>query len=251
MTGPQSARYRARAALTDQVLGIARRRLAEEGVAGLSVRSVARELGMVSSAVYRYVPSRDALLAMVAAEVYDVLGDLAERADRAVAAAGGDAGARWLAVARSVRTWALRHPHEYELIFGLLPVGSPGAPTGEPQIRAVRLWRVVLAVMEAAVTSGALIPSGHRLTVEGVLDVRVQPLFGETRRPPFEDAPIRSMALMSGLIGAISVELQGDYARFAHDLDALFDLVIAAVADGAGLRLPVGPPDPTGSDQAE
>ena len=122
------------------------------------------------------------------------------------------------------------------MIFGLLPVESPGAPTGEPQIRAVRLWRVVLAVMEAAVTSGALIPSRHRLAVEGVLDVRVQPLFGETRRPPFEDAPIRSMALMSGLIGAMRMPAAP---------------ATAALADGAGLRLPVGPPDPTGSDQAE
>jgi AcrR family transcriptional regulator len=242
--GPLSARDRARQALTGQVLDIARRQLAANGVSGLSVRSVARELGMVSSAVYRYVPSREALLTMVAAEAHDAVGELAERADRAAAAAGGDAGARWLAVARAVRTWALTHPHEFELIFGTLPVDPPN----RAEIRAVRLWRVVLAVMEAAVISGLLIPSRHRLAVQGVLDPRLQPLFGDTRRPPFEDAPIRSIALMSGLIGAIAVELHGHYARFSQDLDALFDVVIAAVADGAGLRLPVGRTDRVGSE---
>ena len=74
-------------------------------------------------------------------------------------------------------------------------------------------------------------------------------MFGEAQRPPFEDAPIRSLALMSGLIGAISVELHGQYGRFAHNLDALFDLVISAVADGAGLHLPMGSSEPVGSDQ--
>ena len=246
MTGPQSARDRARQTLTDQVLGIARRQLAVDGVSGLSVRSVAREMGMVSSAVYRYVPNRDTLLAMVAATVHDAVGETAERADRAAAAAGGDAGARWLAVSRAVRTWAQNHPHEFELIFGTLPVARQDQDPSE--VRAVRLWRVVLAVMEAAVIAGVLIPSRHRLAVDGVLDPRLQPLFGEAGRPPFEDAPVRSIALMSGLIGAITVELHGHHARFAHDVDALFDLVIAAVADGAGLRLPVGPPEPLGSD---
>ena len=244
MTGPPSARDRARQVLTAQVLGIARRQLAVDGVSGLSVRSVARELGMVSSAVYRYVPSRDALLVMVAREAYDAVGERAERADRAAAAAGGDAGVRWLAVARAVRTWALGHPHEFGLIFGTVPVEPPDPA----EVRAVRLWRVVLAVMEAAVTSGALVPSRHRLAVAGVLDPRLRPLFGEAQRPPFEDAPIRSIALMSGLIGAISVELHGHYARFSHDLDALFDLVVAAVADGAGLRLPVVATDPPAFD---
>jgi AcrR family transcriptional regulator len=57
-----TARARARAELTDGIKATARRHLAEVGAPSLSLRAVARELGMVSSAVYRYYPSRDDLL---------------------------------------------------------------------------------------------------------------------------------------------------------------------------------------------
>jgi AcrR family transcriptional regulator len=53
---PATARARARAELTREIAATARRHVAEFGAAGLSLRAVARELGMSSSAVYRYTP---------------------------------------------------------------------------------------------------------------------------------------------------------------------------------------------------
>ena len=57
---------------------------AERGAAGLSLRAVARDLGMASSAIYRYFPSRDALLTALIIESYDALGDACEQAHAAV-----------------------------------------------------------------------------------------------------------------------------------------------------------------------
>ena len=53
---PRTARQRARAELTREITEEARRQLAATGANGLSLRAVARELGMVSSALYRYLP---------------------------------------------------------------------------------------------------------------------------------------------------------------------------------------------------
>src|SRR4051812_49942227 len=81
------ARARARAELTEEIKAVARRHLADQGSAALSLRAVAREVGMVSSAVYRYFPSRDELLTALIVEAYDAVGAAAEAAHDATAGA--------------------------------------------------------------------------------------------------------------------------------------------------------------------
>ena len=78
----RTARERARAELTREIKQEARRQLAAHGAEGLSLRAVARELGMVSSALYRYFPSRDELLTALIIDAYDALGEAAEAAER-------------------------------------------------------------------------------------------------------------------------------------------------------------------------
>ena len=68
--------------VTARILKIGLRHLAEHGAAALSLRAVTRELGMVSSAVYRYVANRDELLTLLLVEAYT---DLADAVDAAVA----------------------------------------------------------------------------------------------------------------------------------------------------------------------
>ena len=118
-----TARARARAELTDEIKREARRQLAEHG-ADLSLRAVARELGMASSAVYRYFPSRDDLLTALIVDAYDALGETAEQA---LARAEGGVTERWLALSTSIRAWAVEHPHDYALLYGS-PVPGYRAP---------------------------------------------------------------------------------------------------------------------------
>src|SRR5438132_1796502 len=113
---PRTARDRARAELTEEIKAVARRHLAEEGSAALSLRAVAREVGMVSSAVYRYFPSRDDLLTALIIDAYDAVGEHAEAAERASRNRG--IAVRWLTVCEAIRAWALANPHEYALIYG-------------------------------------------------------------------------------------------------------------------------------------
>ena len=98
---PRTARARARADITREIVQCARRHLDSEGAAGLSLRAVARELGMVSSAVYRYVPSRDALLTMLLLEGYAGLGATAEAAEGR--ARRSDLDGRFLRTCRATR----------------------------------------------------------------------------------------------------------------------------------------------------
>ena len=87
-----SIRARVRAEMTDEIKAVARRHLATDG-ADLSLRAVARDMGMVSSAIYRYFPSRDDLLTALIIEAYNALGDAVEAAD--AAADRADLRGRW------------------------------------------------------------------------------------------------------------------------------------------------------------
>ncbi|HEY5170592.1 MAG TPA: TetR/AcrR family transcriptional regulator, partial [Acidimicrobiia bacterium] len=121
----RTARDRARRELTEEIKAVARRHLADQGSAALSLRAVAREVGMVSSAVYRYFPSRDDLLTALIVDAYDAVGECAEAAEHAARNRG--VVARWSNLCEAVRAWALANAHEYALIYGS-PVPGYAAP---------------------------------------------------------------------------------------------------------------------------
>src|SRR6266516_5729543 len=120
-----SIRARVRAEMTDEIKAVARKHLAADG-ANLSLRAVARDMGMVSSALYRYFPRRDELLTALILDAYNSMGEAAETADAAITHRTDITG-RWLAVTHALRTWALDRPHEYALIYGT-PVPGYAAP---------------------------------------------------------------------------------------------------------------------------
>jgi AcrR family transcriptional regulator len=129
-----TARARARAEITAEIKAAAHRQLGEVGAAGLSLRAVAREVGMVSSAVYRYVSSRDALLTALIIDAFDAVGTAAEQAEASTADQPLEA--RWVAVTGAVRAWAKAAPEDYALVYGS-PVPGYEAPrdTVDPAAR--------------------------------------------------------------------------------------------------------------------
>src|SRR3954451_18833590 len=147
---PTTARERARAELTAEITDLARGQLATVGAAGLSLRAVAREVGMASSAVYRYFASRDELLTRLIIDGYDALGAAAEAADDPAAPPRE----RWLAVCRAVRSWAREHPHEYALLYGS-PVPGYRAPQ-DTVPAAARVGVLLGRILGDAARAGAL-----------------------------------------------------------------------------------------------
>jgi AcrR family transcriptional regulator len=143
----RAARERTRAEITRQILDAARRHLAIEGASGLSLRAIARELGASSSAIYRYVASRDELLTRLIVAAYDALGAAAETAEAAVARA--DLAGRWSAACGAVRGWALANPNEYALIYGT-PVPGYIAPPATIAPAAARVSNVLLRILADA-----------------------------------------------------------------------------------------------------
>ena len=80
-----SRRDRVRAATVTEIKDTARRILVAEGPDGLSLRAIAREMGMTAPALYRYFPSREDLIGALIADLYDEL-------TAAISTAAGTAG---------------------------------------------------------------------------------------------------------------------------------------------------------------
>ncbi|MDQ1511447.1 MAG: hypothetical protein QOG50_3291 [Actinomycetota bacterium] len=224
-TTTPTARDRARAGLTDEIKAVARRHLSEQGTAALSLRAVAREVGMVSSAVYRYFPSRDELLTALIIDAYDAVGTAAEAALGAHRRRG--AAARWLAVTRAIRAWALAHPHEYALIYG-----SPVPGYAAPQDTIDPASRVALALLQIVVDGVA---AGEIDDDERSMPRVVRTDFAELRAvaaPGVPDAVLsRALLAWSALFGSISLEMFGHLHNVIHDYDAYFTIQMRRAAE--------------------
>lgn len=225
-----AVRASARAEMTSQIKQIARRRLAVDG-SNLSLRAVARELGVVSSAVYRYFASRDDLLTALIIDEYGSLADAAERAEGTVARR--DLAGRWLALGRGIRAWALANPHEYALLYGP-PVPGYAAPqdTIGPATRPVLVMIAILRDAAGRGTTDAVrgprLPRPVRADLERV---RKLPDFGGV--PPALLA--RGMTAWAQLFGTLSFELFGRLTNRVEDYDAYFDYQLRAMAAYVGL----------------
>ena len=233
MNAPMSARARVRAELTREILDAARRQLAAEGATGLSLRAVARELGMVSSALYRYFPSRDDLLTALIIEGYDAVGAAAEEAD--AACPRGDLAGRYRAACRAVRAWALVQPHEYALLCGS-PVPGSRAPrdTIGPASRATEVF--VRQLREAA-AAGLFGPPAPGAPTLDLLDADARVVLAGIP----DEAALRGLMVWSGLFGLISSELFGQFNGVVDDPDALFDAAVTRLAAFVGFT-PSPPP---------
>ena len=235
-SAPRTARQIARAELTKAITDAARRQLAEVGPSALSLRAVARELGMASSAVYRYVASRDELLTILIIDTYDAIGEAAEAADDRAIAAGADAGARWLSVCRAVRSWALAHPNEWALVYG-----SPVPGYQAPQDTVGPASRLGLAMARVVVdaAAGGELAAVASLPAPTLVDPGVLQAIGGLPDAPHEDLPERSMLLWIALVGAISFELFGHLHNVITDHAVGFDRQMAVAASSIGLTLPL------------
>ncbi|MCX3062220.1 TetR/AcrR family transcriptional regulator [Streptomyces beihaiensis] len=226
--GIQGVRARARQEITVAIKDEARRQLAVDGAAKLSLRAVARELGMVSSALYRYFPSRDELLTALIVDAYDSMGEAAERAD-ADLPNGASPVTRWVAVCCAVRQWGLTHPHEYALIYGS-PVPGYTAPT--TTIRsAARVGLLLIAIVREACESG-------RVTLPPLADEarpeaeRIAADLAPELPPEVAAALVAAWAQLYGLLG---FELFGQFNRVVEERAVFFEQAVTRLAQGVGL----------------
>ncbi len=225
-----SIRAQNRERITAAILADARRQIAEVGASGLSLRAIARELQMASSALYRYFPSRDALLTTLIIDSYNSLGEAAERAS--IAASGTSRPDQFRAICNSVRQWALANRHEFFLIYGT-PVAGYAAPqdTIEP---ATRVANLLLALLDQAPATTSL---PERLTEAAEspepqdLGTALAPIRALVPSTVPTQVLAAAVGTFSAMFGAISFELSGQLENVIADTEQHRQVYYNALVD--------------------
>jgi AcrR family transcriptional regulator len=233
MSVARTARERVHDEVSGEILAVARTHLARDGASALSLRSIARELGLAPSALYRYYPGRDALLSALILSAYGSLADEAERVAERAAAGGGSDARRWPAVPRAMRAWALAHPNEWSLIFGT-PVPGYEAPQ-ETVVPYARIAAALARPVVEAAHGGRLQMGATPLAVSDGLAVAVAPVTDALFPDMAPGQVVRILQVWTTLIGAISLELFGHWRNTILDPELFFDETIAQQAVLIGL----------------
>lgn len=152
---PRNRDQQQHAELQENIKATARRHMATDGTAALSLRAIARDLDVTAPALYRYFASRDDLITALILDAYNAQADALQAEDALHHDA--DPATRLYAVLLRYRTWALEHPIDFQLIYGN-PIPGYVAPEEATIAAARRNFEVVVAILQAAHETGQLHP---------------------------------------------------------------------------------------------
>ncbi len=213
-----------------EITDIARTQLATEGATGISLRAVAREMGMASSAIHRYFPTKDDLLTALIVDGYNAAGAAVEAADAVCPRT--EYTTRWLAVCHAIRDWALANPHEYALIYGS-PVPGYRAPqdTIAPAARSTIVYGRILADAHTAghLNAPDICPPPPDILATDAQAVRaVMPGVSA-------DLVTRGVIAWTAIYGMVSFELFGQFNNVITHRTEFFDHNMRSLAYFLGL----------------
>lgn len=244
---PASRRARLRAETAQEIKAAARKVLVEQGVDGLALRAVARELGMTAPAIYRYFSSREDLIENVVVDLYDELCDVMEGARDATVPARP--APQLLAASRAFRSWATTHHAEFGLLFGSagdnVPVPDAHGSSESPVQQAGARFGGICAALLAQIYLQQPFP----IPADEDLDPRLQ----EQLRTWCEKLPV---ALPLGvtyvflhcwirLYGMVCMEIFG-HLRFAlDDAQPMFEAELRSLGERLGVGEEYQPPAPS------
>ncbi len=225
-TVPVGKRQESRDRIEAQIVTLGRKHLETEGPAGLSLRAIARDLGMVSSAVYRYVASRDDLLTLLLVDAYSELAGAVEQARAVPVASSRD---RLLGMGGAARQWAVDQPARWALLYGS-PVPGYHAPAERTVLPGTRVVQALFDTVAEGVAAGEIrVPEG---VVGQPLSSDFDGLRAEFGFDGGDTLVVRCIALWAGLVGAINLEVFGQYGSDTFTRpDLLFDGLFGLLVD--------------------
>lgn len=222
----QTRREQQREDTTSEIKVVARQQMAEGGATALSLRAIARQMGLTAPALYRYYENRDALVTALIVEAYTALADAMAAADEAVER--DDFHGRFQAIAFAFREWAIRHPQDYTLIYGT-PIPGYEAPRDQTVEPAARVMIIIGRTLGEALAAGKLkmpavydaLPPGLQTAVNDIL-----PYLPENSSPA---GVVLTMTLWARLHGVVWGELYEHFIPGLAESGALYQFEVAAI----------------------
>ncbi|MFJ1767919.1 TetR/AcrR family transcriptional regulator [Amycolatopsis sp. NPDC088138] len=227
----QTRRERLRAEAAEEIKTIALEHMAANGTAAVSLRAIAREMGMTAGAIYSYYDTRDDLITALVADVYNHLADMLEGS---LAAAPDDPAAKVQAYGEAYWAWATANPQKFRLIYGD-PAPDYQVPPGGAIAEAEH--RVCGAL--TSVVAGAWVHAQHLYPADGHRWSDFDPGFAALVKEAFPELPPAGVALAmrvwGRLHGLVSLQVYGHLLTQIQDPETLYRGEIADLVRALGL----------------
>ncbi|MFE0188128.1 TetR/AcrR family transcriptional regulator [Streptomyces sp. NPDC059008] len=232
VTGSRGRRERLRAETTAEIKKVALDLMASGGPDAITLRAIAREMGMTANAIYGYFATRDDLVTTLINDVYTALADAVDTAWEAAPAA--EPAVQIEAWAHAFRNWALVNPQGFRLIYGD-PVPGYQAPAGGPAPDAARRVCTGLTALAAAAW-----PHAQHLYQDSAFNWSdFDPGLLDKVRPAFPDLPPAAVALAlriwGHLHGLVSLEVYGHLRTQTASPEKLFQEELAQLTQTLGI----------------
>lgn len=221
-------------ATAEEIKTVARRLMRENGTSGLSVRAIAREIGLTPPALYHYYPALEDLITALIVDAFAALGDAVQAAVEALPL-NQPARALWAGML-AYRSWALAHPVDFQLIYGN-PIPGYTAPAEVTVPLAARPFESLGRALWAAAELGQL-----------NLPVHYQPppqiaahLAAWMQQAGYPPPPALMYALITGwtrMHGMVMLELFDHTPPTVGDPTAFYEQQVAAFLRELGLDPP-------------
>ncbi|RZQ65038.1 TetR/AcrR family transcriptional regulator [Amycolatopsis suaedae] len=240
-------RGRVRAATDQDIRATALALLVERGPEAVTLRAIARELGITAPALYRYYGSRDDLIGHLR---LDVVRDLGEQMSAELAGLPDDGAIQLFALCKGFRRWALTHTKEFTLVFA-----SPTGAVGSTEASVATLNRVddpfgrlflatagrVLATHDVVTPPDETVPAELRDDLTAYRGELLTSLAESGLDFPADKLDLGTTYLMiqfwARLYGHVTLEVFGNYPIPVTKPDVLFDALLADLGREIGLAI--------------
>jgi AcrR family transcriptional regulator len=237
-----SRRARVRAATTEEIKQTARRILVGQGPAAMTLRAIARDMGMTAPAIYRYFDSHEDLLGHVVADIFsEIAAEIRAAIVTAGGASNGDMTAKLVAACRQFRSWALDHRAEFGLLFGT-PLPSLEGMHDDATINecAAKFSGVFFALfLELWLRHPFPVPAPDEI------DPGLRAQLERYRDGLGADLPVGAMVVFlrcwMRLYGAVSLEVFGHLHFALDDAAPMFEIMLSELAPMVGLAYSPAP----------
>ncbi len=203
----------------EEILQTARKQIGEQGAPNLSLRAIAREMGMTAPALYRYFENRDALVTVLIQLAYQSLTEALVAAREAHVEESS--AAQLMAVGRAYRDWGLAHPEDYALIFGTPIPGYEAPPESTVPLARTSLGVLIEVLIEGQARGEFSLPETNPQLNAGF--VTYAPIVAT-----HADALHVALRLWRMVHGHTSLELFNHFDMLLQDPAELFELELAA-----------------------
>ena len=225
------------ATIREEIKAAARRLMAQQGSAGLSVRGIGRELQLTAPALYHYYPSLDAVITDLILDAFNALADALEAARDALR--GQPASSQLLAVLLEYRRWALAHSIDFQLIYGN-PIPGYEAPADVTTPAATRGFLVIASLITRCLEQESAQPAAEYRHIPPELEASMQALGSQLEVFGLDLAPLSLYLTSVGwprLHGIIMLELFNHIQPVVGEMDAFYRIQIMDLLRAMGVRI--------------